>query len=94
MSTKILDATTGSSTIFHLPQRELSFKLVIIGTASSNIKAFYEPLQLTRNILLKISGVTGSGAYVKLQSKSNNADDDFTDIGQDFNDDFTGTTQL
>lgn len=88
---KILDATTGVSESFNSPKGIFIFRLSIVGTATSNIKAFFENTITAGNIGLDISGITGSGATVVLQSKMNHPESVFSNTGQVFRNDYTGT---
>lgn len=81
-SRQILNAaTTGNSDEFKTPDKSLALRLVILGTSSTPISAYiYSPAR-TKNLILKIRGITGGGASIKLQSKSDNSTDDFSDTG-------------
>lgn len=77
----LTSATSGNSSEFLTPDRSLTLRLVIVGTSSTPISAFiYSPAR-TKTLILKIKGVVGGGASVKLQAKSDNSNDDFSDTG-------------
>jgi hypothetical protein len=94
MATKILDATSGYSSTFQLPNNDVIFRLYITGIATNSIVAFIQMSDYTNNLYLKIKGITGSGTTVKLQAKTNHPDDDFDDTGELYNNDFSGTHYL
>ena len=80
---KILDATTGEGKEFKSADQILDYKLVIDGTAGAAIKAFYVEKAKTLNaFFIKFQCADWGGATVKLQCKTQNADDTtFSDTG-------------
>jgi len=84
-SIKILDSPSGESDIFYSQDRLMSYKLIIIGTANSNIKSFLsEGVNRLNGFLIKVSCIDWNNVTVNLMCKSNNVDDDFTETGDSF----------
>lgn len=78
MSSKVLDATSGESSIFSIKDAAVSCKLVITGTPLANIKAFICQSQ-TEQFFLKISCASWNSAIVKLYLKTSHSEDEFSD---------------
>lgn len=97
-SVKILDATSGNSQEFfdnllnsslQDVKSNLTYRLAIVGTPLANIKAFlsggyYNMADKTISITIKVSCTNWNGATVKLQSKTSNAEDVFSDTNDIF----------
>lgn len=91
MTTQILtNATSGNSNEFQSPDGIIIFRLVINGTSSTQINAFTSLSSVSNNLYLKIKGLTGGGATIKIQSKTTHDNDDFSDTGQVWTRDFGG----
>lgn len=88
------NATTGNSEEFKPFSKFLTFRLVINGTSTTPINAFHDIFNGTNNLLLKISGISGGGAAVKLQVKMLNNNDTFSDTGVVWSNDFAGVYYL
>jgi len=80
MSTKILDATSGESSIFSIKDAAVACKLVISGTPLANVKAFICQSQ-TDQFFLKISCANWNSALVKLYLKTSHIEDEFSESG-------------
>jgi hypothetical protein len=82
---KILDAASGESSEFRFADNSLTYKLVIVGTAGANIKAFtQEKDKETNGFFIKIKCSNWNGASISLHSKTAHEDDDFSSTGDEF----------
>lgn len=90
----LTDATSGNSSEFKLPDGSIIFQLVIVGLASQPINAFVATSTTANNLYLTIRGLSGSGARIKLQAKTNHSNDSFGDTGESWDRDYGGPHYL
>ncbi|NBV06669.1 MAG: hypothetical protein EBS06_05475 [Proteobacteria bacterium] len=90
-ATRILNATSGSSSEFSSSDGKFIFRLTITGSPSSSIQAFLDGNDSSfPGLALKIKGLSDYGGGVKLQAKTNNTNDDFSDTGRTWSADYAG----
>ena len=77
---KVLDASSGSSSAFNIKDNTLLCKLVISGSPSANIKAFLVQSGADQQFL-KLKCATWNGASVALHVNTGHADDDYSASG-------------
>ena len=86
---KILESSTGESEEFFSSDNAVSYKLVIDGSANSDVHAYYIDKQLDINgFYLKIRCSDYGNAVINLLCKLNKfTDDEFTKTGDSFSKD-------
>jgi hypothetical protein len=83
-----MEAALGNSSEFSSIDGNIIYRMAIVGTASTTVKAFLissagaAGSSHGSSQYLKFSGLTNSGAYLSLQAKTLHADDDFSDTGR------------
>jgi len=85
------NATTGNSSTFNDPKGQYTYRLAIDGTSSTAINAYAFSDPLTRNLDIKIRGITDAPVNLQCKLADDDNDDSFSNTGDTFTADDAST---